>query len=208
MVQLWQRHLTWSLMKTISSTPLLAAQPLAEHENSHCNQHQGPELSDVNEIEHVKVVQEKKKAESNQDDRADGAVLAPIFERVLRCFSEILGLGGAHGGKSHVENEAGQQETQRDGGAVADVAVQSHDHGGEDDDVNEGLVVFAVVDGAEAREKAQDKGNARTADGFLRNGGGDRSRGSGIACDRRRSLPGPGSGNVAHHLGKAILAIK
>ena len=54
-----------------------------------------PKPADADVIESMKIVEQEQRTQTNQDDRANRAVLAPGFQRVGgRSFSEIPGLSG------------------------------------------------------------------------------------------------------------------
>src|SRR5713226_5244235 len=86
--------------------PLPAFQPVTKHQDSDRDQDQRPELHNSAKREEMEIVQEKQRAEHDQNDRTNRAVLAPTFERVGNGFPEALGLGDAHGIDGHIKYEA------------------------------------------------------------------------------------------------------
>src|SRR6516162_7106654 len=117
------------LMVSLSSPPGSRAsrQPVAEHVHAGGNQNQRPELSEADEIEEMKIVQQQQRTESDQDDGADGPLLAPGFERIGSYRPEIPGLRRAHGLLGAVKYEAAEKNAQQGLQAVADVGRKRHD---------------------------------------------------------------------------------
>src|SRR5712692_3324794 len=181
-----------------------AAQPVAEHQDANADQNQRPKPSYPVKRKPTEIVQEKKHTEGDQNDGSYRAILAPGLQRVNRRFAEIPGPRGAHGIKSHVKNKTSKQKREQDIGAIADIAAQAHDHGSEHHDMNQRLVILAVVNGAKSRKKAKNKSNAGTAGGTAYGG---RSRQGGCGNFRARRCRRSYSRN-SHDAGEAIFAIE
>jgi len=156
---------------------------VSEHVQTGSNENQRPKLPKTDEVQNVKIVEQEQSAETDKDDRPDGTVLAPGLKRISRNFTEISGLCRAHGLKRAVEDEAGKKNAEHWLEPGAEIGGQGDNDGSKNCDMNEALVVLTVVDSAETGEKAEDKGDGRTAAARRAR---DRQRSSGRRRVRRR----------------------
>jgi len=152
---------------TTTKSKSWAAGPIAKHENASRNQNERPHArqSQVKKIEDAKIVEKKKRADADEDDGAHGQVFAEIAQRIVDALAGAPGLGYAHRVEGHVEHEASQHESENDDCSNAEIIRIGGFHlaeqdRGEDYEVNESFIVFAVVNGAQAWEKAQDEGDS------------------------------------------------
>src|SRR5215472_985345 len=180
-----------------------AAQPVAKHQYADANQDQRPEAPYSPEWEPIEIVQKKKHAQPNQNDRANGTVRTPRLKRIDGSFAEILSPGSLHGVDSHIQNEASKQKGEQVGGAVSGIAIEPDDHRDKHDDMNERLVVFPVVHSAETGDKSEEEGKARAAARARARRGKRKRPRRGSWCSGHRR----GAGN-SHDASKAVFAIK
>src|SRR5882672_6269512 len=78
------------------------AETIAKQQDAHANQNQRPQAPYKVKRKPVKIVQKKKRAKRDQDNRAHGPVFTPSLQRIRSGFAEAFRLGGAHGVKCHV----------------------------------------------------------------------------------------------------------
>src|SRR5882724_5793852 len=82
------------------------AETLAKQQDAHANQNQRPQAPYKVKRKPVKIVQKKKRAKRDQDNRAHGPVFTPGLQRIRRRFAQAPGFCSAHGVKCHVHDEA------------------------------------------------------------------------------------------------------
>src|SRR6267378_3562871 len=109
----------------------------------------------------VKIVQKKKRAKRDQDNRTHGPVFAPGLQRIRCGFANAFRFGGAHSVKSHVQDEACEKKRQGERAPIAWIAAQADDNCSENDDVDQGFDVLPVVNRAQPRKQAEEKCDAR-----------------------------------------------
>src|SRR5579871_1933363 len=142
----------------------LPAHAVAKHEGADANQQERQKnLAHPEKIEKAKIVEKEKTADGNQNDRAQRATAAPGFKGIVERLARFPHLRGAHGVDGHIENEGNQHEHQHAGHAIAKVATQAQDDRAENHNVDDGFVVFAVIDRAEAGNKSEKKSDRRVA---------------------------------------------
>src|SRR6267142_3165340 len=78
------------------------AQTIAKQQDADANQYQRPQAPYKMKRKPVKIVQKKKNAKRDQDNRAHGPVFAPGLQRIRGGFAEAFRFGSAHGVKCHV----------------------------------------------------------------------------------------------------------
>src|SRR5579862_2364732 len=165
----------------------------------------------------MKIVEQQQRAQSNQDDGANRAFFAPGFQRIGWSGALKFCLGGAQRFKRTVKNKTGQKNAQHGSQTFANVGRERDDNRGEDSDVNQALVVLAVVNCAQPGKESEDEGDGgavtawrtllvwracrwRIAGCWCRNGGNGRYGNclDGPRC--RRGMP--------QDRGQAILAVE
>jgi len=104
----------------------------------------------VQKLEETKVVEKHESADADEDDWADRKISDGIERIDGGGLAGTLGLRDAHGIESGVKNESGEKQAEHGVRTAAEIfpVGNAKDESGEDDDVNQGLVVFAVIDGA------------------------------------------------------------
>src|SRR5258708_23882888 len=177
----------------------LTANLISEHIQASSDQDERPKSADADERENAKIVEQKQKSQANQDNWADRTLLAPGLQRVDRRFTAIPGLGSLHGFESGIENETSEKNAKHGLEAVVEIAGQAENDRCKNSDVNEALIVLAIVDGTQAR-KNERKNQSGAGVALIRGAwvGGGYWRG--VRGCRRRSV-GRRSGNprgVAH----------
>src|SRR5205807_4872915 len=100
------------MVRSSSQLSLPSAELVSEHVQADADQNQRPHAAEADEIENVKIVEQKQNAQANQNDCTDGAFLAPGLQRVGGYFSAIFGLGCLHGFEGGVENETAEQDAE------------------------------------------------------------------------------------------------
>src|SRR6267378_343315 len=82
-----------------------AAETVAKHQYANGNQNQGPEAFDLIERKPIEIIEKKERAECDENDRADGAVLAPGLKGISGRFAAVLALSRAHAVECHVKDK-------------------------------------------------------------------------------------------------------
>jgi len=135
---------------------LPATNLISEHIEASSDQDERPKSADADEFENAKIVEQKQKSQANQDNWADRTLLAPGLQRVNRRFTAISGLGNLHGFESRIENETSEKNTEHGLEAVIEIAGQAENDGRKNSDINEALIVLAIVDGTETRKNERE----------------------------------------------------
>src|SRR5256885_7083130 len=133
------------MVQSPSQLSLPSPELVSEHVQADADQNQRPHAAEANEIENVKIVEQKQNAQANQNDCADGTFLAPGLQRVGGYFSTIFSLSGLHGFEGAVENEASQQDGKHGLENAIKVAGKAENAGRENRDVNQAPVVLTLV---------------------------------------------------------------
>src|SRR6267378_5648084 len=147
------------------------AETITKQQDADANQNQRPQAPYKVKRKPIKIVQKKKRAKRDQNNRTHGPVFAPGLQRIRCGFAEAFCFGGTHGVKSHIKDEARKKKRQSERASIAWIAAQADNNRSEDDDVDQGFVVLAVVNRAQARKQAEKKCDAGAAPSARRSSG-------------------------------------
>src|SRR5215469_2192545 len=165
---------------------------------------------------HIEVFKKEQQTKPNQNDGANWALLAPGPQGIRGNFAAIYGLRRLHCFKRSVKNKPSQQDANYRLDTLTKTGCESQNHGGKNRDINQALVVLAVVDGTESRkDERQDEGYGRVVAPWRTRRGNGRHIGACVGrcwrsrwrLQRHRRRRWCRSG-MAHDRSEAIFAIK